>query len=144
MDFNLNKNCLGESPKTKYDERNARRMAVIVPTQRCSVDAQLRTFSNPPMGLTAGLVRSTSKRVARNERARSTQKKLGSDSGLDVDAASFLVEVNISFDQGENREVIAHAHIAAWVPLRTYLADQDVAWEHLLSTELFHSTSLGV
>ena len=63
---------------------------------------------------------------------------------LNVDATTFLIEVHVAVYQCENRVVLAHANIAAWVPLGSDLTDQDVAWSHQLATKLLHAASLGV
>ena len=62
----------------------------------------------------------------------------------DVDATTFTVEVNISFDQRKQSVILAHSDVATWVPLRSNLTDQDIAREDFLSTELLYATSLCV
>jgi len=63
---------------------------------------------------------------------------------LNVDTAAFAIEEHIAIDQCEQGVVIAHADVAARVPLGTDLSDQNVAWSHQFTTELLHSTSLCV
>jgi hypothetical protein len=63
---------------------------------------------------------------------------------LDVDPTAFSIEVHIAIDQSEDGVIGSHANIAAWMPLSSALADQDVAWTYQFATEFLNSKTLCV
>src|SRR5262245_62066735 len=72
--------------------------------------------------------------------AASTRRSVGG--GLDVDAAAFLVEVNRTFDQREDRVVAPQADILAGTPLGAALTDDDVSGDDALAAVLLDSQTL--
>jgi hypothetical protein len=63
---------------------------------------------------------------------------------LNVDSATFLIEVYVSFDQRIDREVVTHADIATWTPFGSDLAKKNVTWRDVLATKLFDASTLGI
>ena len=61
-----------------------------------------------------------------------------------VDAATVLVELNLTVDQGEQGVIVPSSDPTAGVPLGSALTDQDVAGPNLFATELLNATSLSV
>jgi hypothetical protein len=75
---------------------------------------------------------------------RQERMLLASFGNLDIDAATFTVEIDVSFDQGKNGVVGADANVSAWVPFRSLLANQNIAREHLFSAKLLDSEALCI
>lgn len=61
-----------------------------------------------------------------------------------IDAATIAVEKNPALNEGENRVVSAKSDIAPWLPFRATLADDDVAGNDDLTTELFHTEAFAL
>jgi len=62
----------------------------------------------------------------------------------DIDPPTFAIELNVAFDQREERIVFALANALARVEPITHLADEDIPWANLLATESLNSTTLRV
>lgn len=65
------------------------------------------------------------------------------DGRFNVHPATFLVEVDVSFDEGEDGVVAAHADIPPGMPLGSLLADNNVAGNDEFAAELLDTQSLG-
>ena len=61
-----------------------------------------------------------------------------------VDAATFLIEEDVAFDDGEDRVILAHADVAAWTPLGAALANDDVAGDDELAAVLLDAATLWI
>lgn len=64
--------------------------------------------------------------------------------GIDIDAATVLIEADFPFDQGENGVIAAQADIAARTPFRPTLTNDDVARDDEFTAELLNPQPLAV
>src|SRR5262249_46925985 len=63
--------------------------------------------------------------------------------GLDVHAAPFLIEVNLSFDERKDRVVASQADVPPGAPLGAALPDDDVSGNDRFAAELLNPQPLG-
>ena len=70
-------------------------------------------------------------------------EKLVRGSVVDIHAATFTIETYLSFDQSEDRMILADPHTLACEKLRSALANDDVAGNHVLTAELLNSKTLA-
>lgn len=84
------------------------------------------------------------KGTSRNRGALLPESVGGSFRRSHIDAATISIEKNPALNEGENRVVSAQSDIAAWLPLRATLANDDVAGNDDLTTELFHTEALAL
>src|SRR5215208_1617404 len=59
-------------------------------------------------------------------------------------APAVVLEADLPVGEGEERVVLAEAHVLARLPLGPVLADDDRAAGHLLAAEPLHAQPLGV
>ena len=64
--------------------------------------------------------------------------------GIDIDAATVLVETHFAFDEGVNRVITTNTDVLAGVPLGAALAEDDVAGNNFLAAKFFHSAALAL
>jgi hypothetical protein len=68
--------------------------------------------------------------------------RLADGGDFDVDAAAFLIEVNFAFDEREDRVIASQTDVPTGAPLRTALANNDVAGDDSFATEFLDAQPL--
>src|SRR5688572_20514297 len=98
---------------------------------RCLGETCLEKREAPPSG--------GASRFESEPRVPSGRRRLFGNCRVDADLVAALVlvlELHDAFDEREDRVVVAHADVGARMPLRSALADNDVAGDHALAAEL--------
>jgi hypothetical protein len=63
---------------------------------------------------------------------------------IDVHAATIAVEADVTLDERVDGVITAKTDILSWLPFSSALAEDDVAGNYGLTTELLYTTALAV
>ena len=67
-----------------------------------------------------------------------------SNLGINIDAATVLVETHDTIGEREEGVVFATSDVLAWLPLGAGLTNENVACNHIFAAELLHAAALAV